>query len=261
MPGQEVPVGETGFEEGVRVTGPEDHLLAVLDAPSRSRVQARIHDHGALVQQGQAQILMNGVVRDGARLHASLLAVRDLARDLALSPPRVPRALAHNAHSDPEAEVRVRNLEALLTHHPDHPVLANALQGALEDSCPAMRLLGASHPRTSEPVGTGGLGEAVLLELLSHPVIEVQRLAARALGEVGSLEAVVSLQALAQGSRGTEPVRQEALQAIRALQGRLGADRPGALAIQEGSSEEEGALSLSEASSGGAKRPTRPNKT
>ncbi len=243
--GEDVQTGDAGFDDHMLLRGPEDHLLAVLDGVTREAVRGRLSEPGVTVKKGQATVEDSGTVRDPRKLEAWILATRDQALALALDPTEVPGRLARNAADELLADVRCRNLAVLATGHPDHPATAPAVAAALTDGDPSVRLVAAWHqrPRTREWPGAVG-DEAVLVRLLDHPRTGIQTLACHALRESGSLGSVAPLRALEGGTRDSG-VRGHALEAIRAIQGRLGAERAGGLAVLETPPGAAGGLAVS----------------
>ncbi len=245
--GADVEIGDPPFDDAALVRGPEDHLLAVLDADTRQRILARLGDPKAVVKDGQVELVQSGVCRKGEVLEGWIVAVRDQARDLALAPEAIPPALARNAHQDPVAGVRARNLEVLARRHPAHPDCAAALERALEDPDLSVRVVAASQLRSPSCTWEDLLGAGAaerLTALLAHGSARTQALAAAALGELGGLGQVEPLSELARAAGTASVVKQAARAAIQAIQERSGSARPGGLTVAEQPLDTGGGLAL-----------------
>ncbi|HEX9189715.1 MAG TPA: HEAT repeat domain-containing protein, partial [Vicinamibacteria bacterium] len=249
----EVEVKESGFSRN-RERVPEI-LAAVLDVARRLVAPA---DVPARLAANLAE-----ETEPGARL-ASLLA---LAREFPQHPATREALLA--ARADASEEVRLRagialreegreTLTELVRGAGTSDACAARAVAALDERLPAdlatgtlrRALGGAGRPLTAraclEALGRLGLPdhEGLLLGALAAEDREVSLAAARALGQAGTVAAVVSLQESAE--RGGEH-RRAARQAIAEIQARLTGAAPGQLTLAGG---EAGALSLADGEPG-----------
>jgi len=130
--------------------------------------------------------------------------------------------------------------------------VAVTVAGEARDRSTLVRICGLAQtnaPRLAEAVAValGRLGdsraEPSLLNLLVHESTEAGLAAARALGEVGTIQAIEPLMSLAEGTRARGALKAAARDAIRKIQGRTGNAGAGRLAVV-GWDDAEAGLSL-----------------
>jgi HEAT repeat protein len=149
----DVTTGDEAFDNAVDVWGRRDEVLAVLDAPTRQLIDQALADdfqiaEGRLRRRVYAEHLVE-LVREAV----------DLAGRLSLAPEAIPGRLAQNARHDPLAEVRLRNLEALLEDYRDRRETQTTLRALLNDPSQQVRLQAA--------LASGKDGHAALAALIS----------------------------------------------------------------------------------------------
>ncbi|MGC4114841.1 MAG: hypothetical protein QM765_09570 [Myxococcales bacterium] len=137
---QDVELGEAEFDKAVLVQGPEDVALAVLKPQARKDLLAFLA-RGGVVREGELLLKWNGELRDRKEIEGAVQSMLAVARSLAIA--SVPAALLENATKEADPKLRRRNLTALLQMHSGSPESAKALQAALVDADPAIRLLAA----------------------------------------------------------------------------------------------------------------------
>jgi len=154
-----VRTGDEPFDNVMLVRGKEDEVLSVLDEPTRRILDEDLTD--VLVEDGRLSLPIR---LDGLGGHVRL--ALDLAQRLSRPPTEAASRLARNAREDPVAEVRLRNLKALLACHPGAPVISETLRAALDDVSPEIRLCAARALRAEPGGALGRDARQALLELL-----------------------------------------------------------------------------------------------
>lgn len=138
---------------------------------------------------------------------------------------------AKDRPADTEAGVRRAALRMLLRDYREHRETARVLARVRHDPDPLVRLVGA--------LARGGVDEESLLREAAHPDAEVAKVAAEALGRLGTAAAVPALRALEE--RGSLDLTRAARQAIAEIQSRLTGAEQGQLSLVGGAA---GALTL-----------------
>jgi len=147
--GEDVHLEDADFDEAVNVKGPEDSLLAALGAQTR-RVVLRLVERRCQVKGGKITTEVAGVSRDVGFMVG--LAQAMLAGADALRVQDIAAALRTHAREDPSPGVRRRNLEALVRRDRDRPETRRAIEDALADRDPGLRLYAAGVLRTGPGV-------------------------------------------------------------------------------------------------------------
>lgn len=149
---EDVRTGDEPFDNVLRIEGKTDEVLALLDGTTRRLIDEplatnlRVWD-GRVCRDVDSENLVKEVRR-----------VVELAGRLTLSPDSIPHRLAHNAHADPVAEVRLRNLDALLQRYPEASCTRGTLSDLLKDAFAEVRLRAA--------IASGPKGYATLARLV-----------------------------------------------------------------------------------------------
>lgn len=169
---------------------------------------------------------------------------RALSRAWELLPPAEARALGERAAADPDPIVAgisalLRGDTAAITAMPPDALLSTANYAAPE-------LVGTLEEASAEPS---------LIALLDYPDAPVAALAASALAEVGTAEAVPALRKLADGLLTDKRIELAATDALAKIRGRVQPDGEGGLTLVERAAE---AGALSTAPSSGALSLARP---
>ncbi|MGC4120022.1 MAG: HEAT repeat domain-containing protein [Myxococcales bacterium] len=139
--GEDVQVGDPDFDRKVSVQGPQDVVLSVLGRAGR-RAALQVVERGAVVKSGTIRLELARAAKHD-EVVAAVRVVAEAAASLAARP--VALALEANAKADPEPEVRRRNLEVLLRAWGRHDAVGRALQSALVDPSPQVRVLAAKQ--------------------------------------------------------------------------------------------------------------------
>jgi len=143
-----VSTGDAEFDKTVRLQGPEDLVLASLDADARRSIAALVGMGGEVKPNGDIVLQHNGQLYGTPLLDeiAGLMAAVATALS-AVEPDQVAAAMARNAAGDPEPGVRMRNLKLLLKTYRDSPAARAAAAAGLRDADPAVRLCAASFAK------------------------------------------------------------------------------------------------------------------
>ncbi len=251
--GEGVEIGDPFFDQSFVVEGNPLLAVALLDAVSRLRLAELLS--GKLPGTAEKPVALKAALTSGVltvevphprdiaadRLGELMTTVLGPVLDLAgrlVEPKDLAGRLAANLGSgrrrnESEAGVRLRTLRLLLGNFRDHAETAPVLAKLIEDENPAVRLEVA--------VARGRVNEAKLLSALESSDEETVRIAARALGGLGSAVAVPALRALEARAEG-ETAR-AASQAVAEIQSRLEGAERGQLSLADA---EVGALSLAE---------------
>lgn len=181
----DVLTGDRALDESVRITGPPDLVLAVLDHETRAEV-TRALSEGVKLREGQLYLVVPGRLGTVASVVDRVRRLLSLARRLVPPPDLVP-PLVRTALGDPVSGARTRALELLAERHADRPDVREALNRALRDQNPAVRLVAAAALRDE--------GSPILLELAqrAETPLEVATRAATALGVDLPLETAAGL--------------------------------------------------------------------
>lgn len=185
----EIKIGSPGFDRDIHVQGAVPLLLALLDAGTRRKVSRMMQGLVALGkgETGEA-VAVEARLRDGllevwvkddsaaaAQLGGVLAGVLEVAWRL-VAPDDVPRRLAENLRSEPEAGVRLHILRVLQRELPEHPATLDSLLAALEDPSDVVRLQAA--------LALGEAGRGTLLALVASETT-ADSCAARAVAALG----------------------------------------------------------------------------
>jgi HEAT repeat protein len=202
----DLQVGDESFDAAVYVRGDEGEMLARLTPPARRALKTLI-ERGAKLESGKLELELKTQVTDAHELTGTMRALAAAARLFHLNGVSVPEALAHNAASDPEARVRLRNLSVLLRDHPRTELARQAAAKALKDPEPAVRLRAAEF--------LPGTAASPVLQALVRSSAEtwVRAEALRVLARTCAYEEISDTVALALGAPEVE-LRQEAVRAI-----------------------------------------------
>ena len=218
--GREMEVGDPSFDSKFFMEGPVPLMLALLDAPTR-RLMLRMSPESRLeILHGRLQ---------AETLHESISKILPLLLDLGqrfTQPLDIPLCLAGNAHLDPEAGVRLRNLLVLLRERPEDPATLEALRKARSDASPEIRLrvakelgaegrdvlLGLAEGVEDDTVSAEAMSmlgdlpfehtKAILDHALSRRCTRTARVCLEALGHSGSAAAVDALTRVIERSKG-----------------------------------------------------------
>lgn len=204
--GEDILTGDARFDDRVLVGGPAQAALAVLNQEARSRVMALVEDGRGEVEDGLVSVRLRGRVMDIATLEQLVAEVAGVASALTPRDFDFPQALARNAGADGLPQVRMRNLEKLLSAFPQSEPAREAAARALAEPDARLRLRAA--------MALSGSSEAlpVLAALVGDPSAETGlRLdALRTLASGWPYREVSPSVAAALGS-GEEPLQREAL--------------------------------------------------
>lgn len=134
--GGDVTTGDRAFDDAVLVQGDPALVLAVLDAANR-RLVRRLVSEGALLDGGELR--WRGLP-GSTGLTETIRALVRAAKALQIDPGAIPGRLRQRVKRDPLPDVRRRALELLLARFPEAPETAAALETALGDRDPSLRL-------------------------------------------------------------------------------------------------------------------------
>jgi len=181
----DVLTGDEAFDQAVRITGPPDLVMALLDHETRAEV-SRALGEGVRLREGQLYLVVPGRLGTVASVVDRVRRLLSLARRLVPPPDLVP-PLARTALGDPVSAVRERALTMLADRHRDRPETLDALRRALDDQVPSVCLVAAA--------ALGEEGRPTLLELVDEPgtPLELAARAATALGVALPLQAAIRL--------------------------------------------------------------------
>jgi len=231
---RDLEIGDPRFDSTFFLEGPMRPVLARLDAETR-RLLILVNARGRL-QISTDTIRVEHLPNEQIPYVLPLLL--QIGQRLAQPIDEVARRLADNAHRDPEAGVRLRNLLLLLRELPEAPETREALRTACSDRSPIVRL-GAAR-------ALGAEGRALLLELAES--LEDDSVSAKAVSILDrelSFERMKAIldQALSKGLPKTAHACQEALGEKGASPGQLSMDgtEAGQLALAP---DDAGQLSL-----------------
>ncbi len=139
---QDVQLGDPAFDDAVLVDGPEDVALASLRQEARPLVAALVREGGS-VREGDLHLKWPDIVDDVEVLERGIRSMVETAK--AMTATSVPDALAVAAATEADAPRRERCLRALVAHHAAAPQTPKALETALADSSPGVRLVAAAN--------------------------------------------------------------------------------------------------------------------
>jgi hypothetical protein len=173
----DIQVGDRFFDDELVLSGVALVVRALLDGPTRSRLRRVFGARTARVSHGALSVDFDQKFSRRSPLTSEALAeLLELAH--ALEPLPAPEArLAEIARTDELAPVRGRALRALTESVASHPATRGALQAALRDAEPAIRLQAAK--------ALGAEGEPVLQALAADAQAD-DRVSAEALELLGA---------------------------------------------------------------------------
>lgn len=227
--------GDPGFDFQVRVTAGADELRtrAVLSSVTRPEIR-RLLAAGVSVGADTLEYATADAVTDPDAIVAMTRGLAQLAQWLSVTPQQVPGRLFDNTF-DPEPEVRLRCLQALLDSFPDSGDCERGATTALSDSDIRVRRLGAFAPQS------GARGVEALLKMaaderlaLADRETALEAFLVRAAPE----RAIEELERLQSNSSLPSGLRKAAARAYLRLHGKAAAGR-----ISLSSSTTSGALS------------------
>lgn len=140
--GADVTTGDRRFDDAVMMIGDPPLVLAVLD-PANRRLVRRLVAEGVVLDGGELRLRGRRV--RGRGLAETIRALVRACRALSIDPAQIPDRLAERVRRDPLPDVRRRALDLLLARLPDAPQTTAALDAALRDRDPALRLSAARH--------------------------------------------------------------------------------------------------------------------
>jgi len=270
--GEDIKVGEKGFDWQALIRGDELEALAVMNAAGRARARELLSDGGA-IEDGAIVWSTADVMGDHQAIEARVYALIKIVDRMSIVGRDPIRRLAENAREDPVPGVRLRNLEVLLERCDERQAREHA-RACVADEHPEVALRAAltlgeeGLPHVERLVTTPGVpqalqvqalkalgarGEVALIEML-RGVGATARAAARALEVCGTAAAVAPLMVLLR-DLDTDPVLRDAARAaVAAIQARAGV-QAGGFSVVEG--DAGGAISLDESDRRGAVSVTR----
>jgi hypothetical protein len=135
-------LGDGAFDGAVVLHGDEDEVLARLNQPARAALLAAVRA-GARLRSGSLEWVGEGLLTDP---HAIVEAVQRLVFAAAMLEGGADHvtAMARNAAADPLPGVRRACLAGLIARHPERAETRDAVEAALRDEAPEVRLLAAS---------------------------------------------------------------------------------------------------------------------
>lgn len=153
--------GDPDFDALIRVEAkpPRTHARAILWSATRAEIR-RLIGAGVTIARNTVEYRHHEPLDDSQKIIAVAKEVAELAAMLSLEPRNVPDRLFDNTF-DPQPDVRLACLEALLAEYPDHHSTVSAVRACLGDSDPRVRLVAALDDRS------GDRGKKVL-ETLIH---------------------------------------------------------------------------------------------
>lgn len=171
-----IEVGDVAFDKAVTVVGPQSMILAFLTEKGRAAVwevvvtlQGRVVDGVIRCPVGAMSARVEGFER-------VMTSVAELATALCVESDNIPNRLLTNVCGDLDPNVRLRNLNELLTAYPTTPEARTAVGVAREDADQRVQLAGAKHQEHSDNlhdmlgIAASDACEEVRLEALDHLV-------------------------------------------------------------------------------------------
>ncbi len=237
----EVLTGAQPFDDAVFLSGHPADVAAIFDKATRNLILSWVRRKAFTLEGGQVHVRAGFAVSDPERMVRPLKGAAYSVRAFELAPAERAGRLARNATEDSVDAVRHSCLEMLIEHHADAPELEPALQAALADPCPSVRLLAA------EQLGHSSASDharevARLLRGRNEP--EELAAALLRLADDGLLEDVVWLRPLTEGLFRDHRVKQAARAAIDGIVARLGGDLGGLAVIDEGAAGRLSAVAI-----------------
>lgn len=169
--------GDGAFDAEIRVSVNARHVAharAILWSAPRSEIR-RLLDDGVTIAHDAVELRRGEVLDDSAKIVALAKEIAELASMLSVPRRDVPDRLFDNTF-DPEPDVRLQCLRALLEHHPRTEACERAVTVSLGDSDPRVQLEAALDERS------GARGTKVL-ERLASGTTALRARAAKALAK------------------------------------------------------------------------------
>ena len=138
-----VDMAGVAFDEHVIARGSVPHIFALLNGDTRTQFRELEKHYRAYVVEGTVHVERQGVIREAEELSRLTRRVATLAMALSLHGPSIVDRLGANVVTDPNALVRLRNLELLLDRYPDAESTRLACQHALVDRSDPVSVLAA----------------------------------------------------------------------------------------------------------------------
>lgn len=167
--GQDILVGDGTFDQAVKVQGDEAAALALLDQNTRRAFKSAVTS-GWSFEDGRWTLKASG--RLGEELAARLEVGLSLAELTKKGQSELPRRLMALVTHDPVPSVRRRALSYLVAQYPNASATKAALEAALRDGEPVVRLLAADR------LGELGVLDALTLSSPVEPPLRVEALEA-----------------------------------------------------------------------------------
>jgi HEAT repeat protein len=161
--GEKVLVNDPYFDEEVKISGAPEEVVALMDAETRRAVK-RFVKVGGKIGWADLTLERSGVLKDWGEIVELANVMMTVAARLGRGP--VPQLLLENVQSDPIPAVRVRNFQLLVDRFGSSEQTKRAVQVALGDRDPFVRVLGAAHEQ-------GEKGMAILQAVAADPRSEV----------------------------------------------------------------------------------------
>ncbi len=235
---REIEIGDPVFDRAAYLQGSPELARAIFDAETRSLLRRLLGGDLAVadgdvvprlrcsVSHGELRLDVPSTLLSDARkrLPEILPAVLAIARRLE-RPEDLAARIAANLANEPEASARFANLAALVAKFPDHAATRRALEAALTDDSPEVRL------QAAVALGPSGRETVVLLATGEAP----DRVAAAAVAALGSdFPAAMAIRRLARATETGQIEtalaciaaigRDESSEAVAALRGALSSE-------------------------------------
>lgn len=140
--GPDLDTGDKAFDDKVLIKGNPARVLATFD-PATRRLVRRLVAEGVVLDGGELRITGNALRAE--KVVDQIPAMVRAAKALVLPAEQIPNRLAERVERDPLSGVRQRALELLVSLYYEHPAAAQALEQALTDRTPAVRLYAMRH--------------------------------------------------------------------------------------------------------------------
>ncbi len=265
-----VRVGDHAFDASFSVWGDAVEVFARISAPVMRHLKTVKRSASLRLSGGRLSVLFNAHTTFGGTLERTVRALSGAARGMSVSPHYIERVYERVLGDGPSG-YRTQAL-AVLRQRGGRDIATRAAKSLLQDPTPSMRveglltlgeLTGSVPLRAAMTMVDDGVSEPRLAELLTRmgrqslPAMRQiafrerapfasRRIAFRFLGAHGTLLDVEPLRTGTADAKSS--IKAEAAEAVRAIQARLGNDRPGGLSFSEVT---EGSLTLAEGEGGG----------
>lgn len=138
-----VLTGDALFDSTIALYGDEVEILAIFNPGNRRAALDLYVGAPFSLKAGRLTLLRSGLVDRPALMEIAVRRLVGWANLLDVDPALIPARLAQAATDDPEAEVRRRSRNALLTRFTGTPFAASIARDALDDDDPIIRLRAA----------------------------------------------------------------------------------------------------------------------